>query len=290
MSRDWMQGQVAKPLSTLGRLLQIGSLCKPVSRTEAHMPWGPGSPVEFTDTCCLARYKEARYLSCKGLFVLRRHGRGTKVRQGTNKRGHWVCFIANIPRTNPTFPTSQLIWEVTFSFLPWHNYRLTEFHLCLHLCSSSSLSPRISAVDSANLCWLSVLCFPWETTKEAENLTRPRSICRVTHNLEKVRRAMREKAMPRQAITHCAILSFLKLSCVSPLLASGYKHHTYTVCTAFKGSHPNWGRQEVTTKHGSPMIKLFKGYYCSKGITGTETWPSGRRERSESRNLGKALS
>lgn len=29
-------------------------------------------------------------------------------------------------------------------------------------------------------------------------------------------------------------------------------------CTAFKGSHPNGKRQEVTTKHGSPMIKLFR--------------------------------
>lgn len=52
---------------------------------------------------------------------------------------------------------------------------------------------------------------------------RPRPICKVTHSLEKERRAMREKAMPRQAITHGASLSFSKLSCVSPWLASGNK-------------------------------------------------------------------
>lgn len=40
-------------------------------------------PVESTNTCFLAQqHKEVRYLSNKVLFVLRRHGGGTKVRQG----------------------------------------------------------------------------------------------------------------------------------------------------------------------------------------------------------------
>lgn len=42
---------------------------------------GMQEPVVSTNTCFLAQCKEVRYLSNKVVFVLRRHGQGTKVRQ-----------------------------------------------------------------------------------------------------------------------------------------------------------------------------------------------------------------
>lgn len=112
IDRNRVQGQLIKSHSA-GEAASERQQVQTGQENRGMHALGMQEPVESTNTCFLAQCKEVRYLSNKVLFVLRRHGRGTKGRQGPIKEGTESVSLKIYRVQSP-----RLVQEVAFGFLP----------------------------------------------------------------------------------------------------------------------------------------------------------------------------